>query len=516
MRKHPGQADYGSNFTTCIGVVKSNADPAHHGRLQIYIPSIDSKNYELEDLPWASYVSPFGGSTVDYKAGREQSMVPGVSTYGFWAIPKINAQVLCGFIEGEPNMRFWMGCIYQPELNRTLPSHIDPLLTEIDESGMYPQKTIPHLKANLGDAGLAPGSNHYKTRGGYERSISHPSNKNKTKPTDNGYFPKPHEPSKADSQTICLTSPGRHYFVMSDVDEYCRVRLKTCEGSQIIFDDTNERIYISTAKGRNWIELDETSGKIYIFSDSKVNIRAKNDINMYSDENINIVANKRVNIRSEERAVEIQAKHDVRLLSTDADVMATASRDIHLKTFDGPKAPKISEEQFCDLPPLHGGPKKGWVYRWGEKGGSDTSKIRLNAVDTIEQRSEKGGVDITGKTTIHIKAMDSVVNVQAGTHINLKAASNLNGQAGATYNILGGTTNLTGGLVNFAGSIFTDPMNPGPQQAQPSDTANVAEQAKQLSLELIVDHMIRPEHESWTRDEDESKCKTPRNPKYQG
>ena len=347
MKKTPGQSDYGSKFTTCIGIVKNNADEAQHGRLQIFIPSIDSLNYELEDLPWASYISPFGGTTVDFKAGRGQSTIPGVSAYGFWAIPKTNAQVLCGFMEGDPNVRFWMGCMYMPELNRTMPSNIDPLKTEIDESGVYPQQEIPHYAINLKDAGLDPGTMHYRTRGGYERSVSHPSNKNKNKPTDNGYAPKPHQTDKADSQAICLTSPGRHYFVMSDVDEYCRIRLKTTEGSQIIFDDTNERIYISTAKGRNWVELDETNGRIYIYSDSKVNIRSKNDINMYSDENINIVANKRVNIRSETRSVNLRAKYDIRGLSTHADIMWTASRDIHLKTFNGPKVPPLPVEKIC-------------------------------------------------------------------------------------------------------------------------------------------------------------------------
>ena len=342
MRKHPSQANYGSNFTTCIGVVKNNADPAQHGRLQIYIPSIDSDDYEIEDLAWATYVSPFGGSTANAKVGRENQDIPGVTAYGFWAIPKIGGQVICGFMEGDPSVRFWMGCVYIPELNRTLPQTIEGEKTELDETGSYPQSEIPHYKKNLDAAGLSMGSKHYRTRGGYERSVSHPSNGNANKPGDNGYYKKPLEPEKSDSQTICLTSPGRHYFVMSDVDEYCRIRLKTTEGSQIIFDDTNERIYISTAKGKNWIELDESNGKVYIYSDSKVSIRAKNDINMYSDENINIVANKRVNIKSEDRSVNLEAKQDVRMLSTEADVMVTASRDVQLKTTNGQKAGKVA------------------------------------------------------------------------------------------------------------------------------------------------------------------------------
>jgi len=501
MRKHPGQSDYGSNFAVCIGIVKNNADPAQHGRLQIYIPSIDSNDYSVEDLPWATYVTPFGGSTVNYKAGREQSTVSGVSTYGFWAIPKINAQVLCGFLEGDPAMRYWMGCIYQPELNRTLPSSIDPLKTEIDESGMYPQQPISHLQKNLGKAGLGVGTPHYKTRGGYERSVSHPSNKNKVKPTDNGYFTKPNDGSKADSQTLCLTSPGRHYLVMSDVDEYCRIRLKTCEGSQIIFDDTNERIYVSTAQGKNWIELDEGNGKIYIYSDSKVSIRAKNDINLYSDENINIVAKHRVNIKSEDKSINLFAKHDIRLNSTHADILMTASRDIHIKTLNGPKAGPEPVVQFCEAT------GKNWVYRWAEKGGASSSKIFLDAQEHIHVKSSLESVRITGKKKVELKSLDEDIRIQSTKKIQLKSDIAIHGAA----------PDIKLKAKVYA-SFYFSPLpvvteSGDPETAQP---AILADSGQAVTPDTITDQMIKPDHESWTRDEDAGKCKTPRNKKYQG
>ena len=515
MRKHISQSTYGSNFTLSMGVVKSNADPAQHGRLQIYIPSIDTRDYDLDDLPWANYVSSFGGSTADFKAGREQSTIPGVSSYGFWAIPKVGGQVLCGFMESDPHVRFWMGCIYMPELNRTLPQSIDGGLTEIDETGVYPQTEIPHYKSNLTDAGLNTGTIHYKTRGGYERSISHPSNKNSNKPTDNGYAPKPLEPEKADSQTICLTSPGRHYFVMSDVDEYCRIRLKTTEGSQIIFDDTNERIYISTAKGRNWVELDETNGKVYIYSDSKVSIRSKNDINMYSDENINIVANKRVNIRSEERSVNLRAKHDIRALSTEADVMLSASRDIHLKTFDGPKAPMLAEEMMCMKP------TPGWIYRWEEKGGSNTSRVRIDAVQNVEIKSDTQNIRLTAKNDVHVRSMSTLINLQSPSSINLK--TDIINEDAPTINQKGHVWGITYKARTFTGlashaSIVGDhgPTPEGPPCSVGAPGASTADDSTKVKPIEVVDHMIRPDHESWVRDEDESHCKTDRNKKYQG
>ena len=399
---YAGQGNYGSNYTMCMGVVKDNADPAQHGRLKIYIPSIDSKDFEIEDLPWATYCSPFGGTTADFVVGRNGSKVPGASSYGFWAIPKNGAQMLVGFMEGDPNVRFWMGCFYQPELNRTLPQSIDPIMTEIDESGMWPQAEIPHYAANLGEAGLAPGTQHYKTRGGYERSVSHPSNKNKNKSTDDGYFKKPLEPEKSDSQVVSLTSPGRHFISFQDIDEFCRTRWKTTEGTQVIMDDTNERLYISTARGRNWIELDEGSGKIYFYTTSKFNVHSENDLNLYSTENINIVAKKRINIQSEERAVKIQAFRNIELLSTDANIKISASRDMYLKTFDGPRAPYWPYREWCSGPPWRGDPL-GLRRDYEEEAGSITSKIFIDTVDGSEYRIVDGPMILSAKDRVDIK-----------------------------------------------------------------------------------------------------------------
>jgi hypothetical protein len=478
MKKTPGQAGYNSKFSISIGIVKNNSDLAQQGRLQVFLPSVDSGN-NIANLPWAIYVSPFGGTTANLKVGRSKSPISGATTYGFWAIPKVGAQVLCGFLEGDPSVRYWLGSVFLPEMNRTLPQSIEGGLTEIDDSGTYAQSSIAFQQANLVKAGLQPGTIHYKSRGGYERSVSYPKNKSRDKPTTNGYGSKPLQGENSDSQTICLTSPGRHYFVMSDVDEYCRIRLKTTEGSQIIFDDTNERIYISTARGKNWVELDEGNGKIYLYSDSKISIRAKNDINLYSDENINIVANKRVNIKSQTRSVNLEANHDIRLLSNQGDLMLTASRDIQLKTTNGPIAVAIAEKSYCSSGTL------GWVHEWAEKGGSSTSSIRLDASTNIEGSSMQN-INLTSKTGFNARSMTADLTIQAGANVNLNATDMVN-VAGASINL------------------------PGP--AIPADSAA---SASAVSSTVVTDQMIVPDHEPWVRDADESKCKTVRNVSYQG
>jgi hypothetical protein len=485
-----------NQFGMTVGTVKNNADPAQHGRLQVYVPSWDTEDFKVEELPWCWYVTPMGGSTVNVKAGREDHELSGISTYGMWAIPKIGAQVLISCLDGNPEMRVWMGCLYMPEHNRTLPAGIEGVMSELDDSGQYGQKTFGHMQENLTDAGLWKGSKHWKTRGGWARSVSHPSNKNKTKPGDNGYSANPNEPEKSESQIWSFTTPGHHFIEMSDVKDESRIRIKTSEGNQVILDDTNERIYISTAKGRNWIELDETNGKIYMYSDSKVSIRSKNDINFYSDENINMVAKKRVNIRSEERAVVIEAKYDVRFLSTHADILATASRDIQLKTINGPTAPAVPEEMVCEKPGWHGNPGgKGWIYRWPEKAGSSTSSISFDAAQKI-----------TGL---------------AQSPIDFTSASKISVRSAGPVSFSGTTENHSFSAVRWTvGSMGLNDGDPeGPFQVMAdggADAPDTAATLKAVRLEEITDRMVRPDHESWIRDEDEAKCATPRGPNYQG
>lgn len=317
-------------FRLMLGTVKNNADPMQLGRLQVYVPSLDSNAWELEKLPWARYVSPFGGTTANFLCGREKQLFPGISTYGMWAIPKNGAQVLVGCMDGEPGSRFWVGSLWQPDLNRTLPFIVDEVKSDLDDSGLYPQLQVPFILNNLNEAGLGPGSPLFTTRG-YERSVAFPQNRAKTKPVTNGYYTKPLEIDKADSQTYCLTTPGRHFFVMSDVDEHCRVRLRTTEGHQVIFDDSNERIYISTAKGRNWIEIDE-DGRIHIYAKDEINIRSEDNINLTSEKNINLKAKQKVNIKSLTDEVNLQAQTHVNIKAVTGRWQAESGQEFSVKS----------------------------------------------------------------------------------------------------------------------------------------------------------------------------------------
>jgi len=512
------------NFSLCLGVVKNNSDPAQLGRLQVFVPSSDPDNYVVDDLPWAIYVSPFAGTTANAMVGREQSVVPGVTSYGFWAIPKNGSQVLIGFLEGNPKMRIWLGCFFLPEMNRTMPQGIDGTKTEIDKTnGVYPQSDIISLVKNMTEAGLGPDHPNFKTVGGYERSITHPSNKNKNKPTDNGYAPKPLEPEKADSQGYCWVTPGRHYIYMSDVDGECRMRIKTSAGSQILMDDTNERIYISTAKGRSYVELDEGSGMINHYSASKVNIHAENDLNFFSDQNINIVAKKRVNIVSEERAVKVQGYLGVELLTEAGDVKITASRSIHVLTTDGKQGEAVSEQTTPSLPPYAGNPL-GVLRDYAEAGGSAVSSIFLSAAKAVDMSAKGGDITVTASSNVNLAAVGGILKGSGSEKVTLVGG-------GSRFGLGGGC--VTDGPFTVDGSILcTGSVNSNSTMTAPVftigaggvgggktagiDAPHSAQPAVELSGESIADLMIIPLHESWERGEDDAIAPIDRNKNYKG
>ena len=95
--------------------------------------------------------------------------------------------------------------------------------------------------------------------------------------------------------TYCLTTPGRHAILFQDNPSNARVRIKSADGHQVIFDDANERIYISTAKGNTWFEMD-SDGHVHMYGAASVSVSAGADFNVSAAGDINMIATGDVNI----------------------------------------------------------------------------------------------------------------------------------------------------------------------------------------------------------------------------
>lgn len=337
------------------GVVVDTADPQEMGRLRVWIPGIDGENPDVPNLPWVQYMTPLGGQASGYPAGSTSQPAEGPVSYGFWAIPKVGAQVVVGFLHGDYNQRVYIGSLFRDHGNRSLPvgRNADGAAPTSDSyDPLEPQ--LSNLKAQFqGDLSNSIA----RTRGAYERQVAQAGD---VKTDAEGYMPrvsKDTEPGVGDldPQTYCITTPGRHSIIMQDHPKFARVRVKTAEGHQIILDDANERIYVSTAKGRTWIELDQ-DGHVHLYGAESISLSAGGDFNIQALGNINLAAGGNVNVGAAGYA-RVTACADLALtgkgvfltsgggidFKAAGDILQTGS-NIHL---NGPSA----SEGECAIPP---------------------------------------------------------------------------------------------------------------------------------------------------------------------
>lgn len=346
-------------YSLAEGVVLKNDDPQQEGRVKVWVAAVDGENPNVDNLPWVSYVSILGGQTRNYPAGASGIESPGLQSYGWWAIPKVGAIVVVGFLYGDFNQRIYMGSSWRKHGNRSLPVGRNreditdvPVTDTLDP--VEPQTT--NLLLQFDGKTTAPEA---RTRGAYERSVAQDKSIRDGK---EGYQPSVSNTGVLDPQTYCLTTPGRHSIIFQDHPTISRLRLKTAEGHQIIFDDANERIYISTAEGRNYIELDQ---------DGRIHVYAADDVSISTGGNLNLTAEKSVNIRSGEN-INLSATGNIRLSACE-DVSLTGDKAVNLSSdgginfstlgnilqtgseihLNGPKAPTAPFAALPTVTPLH-------------------------------------------------------------------------------------------------------------------------------------------------------------------
>lgn len=269
------------------GVVVDTEDPQQMGRVKIWCPSIDGdlSTVKYENLPWATYSSPFAGQTRNYPAGGSGTKTNGLVSYGFWGVPKVGAQVIVGLLYGDSSRRIYISSFFSDHGNRSLPTgrnrpDIGPDLMSDTLDPMEPAST--NLKAQFKGNLQAPQA---KTRGAYERQAGQDKD---IRDGSEGYQ-KGVVDSKLDPQTYCLTTPGRHTLIFQDHPTNARIRMRTAEGHQIIMDDANERIYVSVAGGNAFFEMDK-DGHVHFYSGASFSISAADKLNLSAGGDVMVAA----------------------------------------------------------------------------------------------------------------------------------------------------------------------------------------------------------------------------------
>jgi len=278
-----------------LGTVVDVNDPQQMGRIRVMCPALgDTANTPVTNLLWASYAAPFGGITTCGTRGPEQQSSSGPVSYGMWAIPKVGSYAIVMCLDGNPEYRVWMGCLYGQFLPHTMPhgrwqnvnskgpytsteNPIEPLASNIAEAfgnisetlegrtraadnqvAAVDNEVLDQVVSSVADSKLdAVGLN---ARKGYQQSRQRPEIKFQS--TGGNY----------DSQVYSFTTPGMNTVSMDDSAANGRIRIR----------NTNERIYINTSSGKNWIELDK-NGNIDIFAERRLSVHAAKGINFKTE-----------------------------------------------------------------------------------------------------------------------------------------------------------------------------------------------------------------------------------------
>lgn len=304
-----------------IGFVVNNDDPLQMGRVQVRCFAFNDDPDDDDNLPWAYVASPNIG--ISQYNEFDSSGNGGLQLHGLLATPAIGSIAIVAGISNNSQIRVCLGFICDEFVHNTFPNHsyhneggkvYGPLAADGDISD--PLST----NANVAFGQMSP-TNYERISRSYDRPAGAVTEqtKNNSKRQDpvstdkltfamesgdvefeQGYTNDPLIPGDLNKTNNIYgwRSPAGHVVYMSDDLKNSRVKLSTIKGSQILLDDTNERIYINTAEGNNWIEMD-FDGNVDVFSKANVSIRTAKNINLTADEKILLSAKQGVHVHSD-------------------------------------------------------------------------------------------------------------------------------------------------------------------------------------------------------------------------
>lgn len=336
-----------------IGTVKNNIDPTRAGRIQVYISDLggDDPNNSAN---WAtvSYMTPFYGFVQPTAPTTGPGdYVANPASYGMWySPPDLESQVICIFINGDPNYGFYIGSIPKPEALHMVPAiggSENVVTNNSAEAEKYSGASLlPVTNINTNNEQQADSNNFLnlaKPVHSYQASIFFKqglirdnirgpisTSSQRESPSRVGWgVITPGRPIFAggfddtsiapgtqqdnDQNLKIISRRGGHSLIMDDGDLIGRnnlMRLRSAAGHQITMSDDGQTIFIIHSNGQSYIELGK-EGTVDIFSTNSFNVRTQGDLNLHADNNINIHAKKKLNIKAEE--INVTSEKDTKI-----------------------------------------------------------------------------------------------------------------------------------------------------------------------------------------------------------
>jgi hypothetical protein len=361
-----------------IGIVTNNIDPTRAGRLQVWISQFGATNADgspdlTQQSTWrtVSYIPPFYGSTphtgtstgVGTFTGNQQS-------YGMWFTPPdLGTEVICFFIEGDPNQGYYIGCVPNTSVNHMIPaigaSRRFELANGPQDSYFAGVSQLPVTEINTENIAIAENPRFFDQpkpvhsvvagimmqQGLIRDTVRGPitSNSQRESPSTCYGMSTPGKPvyqsgisdleiknrlergELKPEDIFVISRQGGHSIVMDDGNLEGRdnlVRIRTAKGHQITMSDDGDCFYIIHANGQTWLEFGK-QGTVDVFSTNSVNVRTQGTINLHADRDINMFAGGAINMKS--TTLKLQA--DATL-----DLIGTGSMTLYSKNLIGIKS----------------------------------------------------------------------------------------------------------------------------------------------------------------------------------
>jgi hypothetical protein len=323
-----------------IGFVRDSTDAQKMGRLRVWIPELGGDGSRDSEQHWhtMTYCSPFAGATpIDAVVTGSTNMHETQQSYGFWFVPPdYDNEVICMFINGDPQRGIWIGCLYQQLMNHMVPGippnqsfepgcgDNDPPVCEynkkIQSAGTSPAGNItqPFTDAvnrggQIASGALTQASNTINsTVGGLTGGLGGNTGRGQAaqesepkrpvfQPLHQGLYQQglygdtirgagnAGARRESPSEVFGIKTPIGQHLVMDDHADNEYIRFRTKGGAQIMINETNGFIYMITRGGNSWMELHDSG--IDIYSTGNINMRTHKDFNLHVDGNYNVHVN---------------------------------------------------------------------------------------------------------------------------------------------------------------------------------------------------------------------------------
>lgn len=527
---------YGSNGPFLAKVI-SHVDPKYSGDLKVELRTKSMSNNDPAtegQLLTARYLMPFYGVT------HVRSNTPNASyrytqqSYGMWMVPPDpGSTVMVIFVEGQPNMCYWIGCVQDEFMNFMVPGNASTAITDENTPDTLQGKKVPVGEYNksfdfvgsaqptnfpkpvnldavnqLNEAGLLEDEvRGINTSSARREAPSNVFGINTPGPLDKrpGAPRGTYGPTQ-DAIEQYRSRLGGSSFVMDDGDsrlirkgpasntpqEYVNkeaneeggdptlphnelTRIRTRTGHQILMHNSEDLIYISNGRGTAWIEL-TSNGKIDIFAQDSVSIHSDQDFNFHANRDINLSAGQNINMVSQSLRSSTTEKHSFTagtsfVVNTGDNFDITSGADFSLYAAANGSLTVSEKGTFVSGNDMN----IGSVTNLGLEG---HASVKTTSDGNIESLS-RGTTKINAQAEIHVKS-DLATKMESGNVFGIKGTGTIFIKSDNNLDIQGAEPPLP--------SEATLPAAPSPSVPGAPDEA--------LSPQRIPRHEPWPGHEN--------------------